>query len=517
MTHEYAKSAPPPSSPLRRSNEPAAVKQAAQFPGVGMTLGSYKHDAFNYAPRSRLATPKVARPRGRIRSLFTLKRITLLAVILVLLPALWLGGKFVYNAQKLFHGNILGVLTSTKLKGEDTGRVNILLAGNSADDAGHGGADLTDSIMILSIDTKTNQAFIISVPRDLYVQIPGTNSHSKINYAYVAGKANNFSQNGYPNGGMGELESVISQNFGITINYYALVNYTALKQSVDAVGGIDVTIKSNDPRGLYDPNIDYATGKVLVKLSNGVHHLDGEAALDLARARGDSYYSYGFAASDFERTNNQRDMLIALKNKAVSAGTLSNPAKLSSLSDAIGNNVKTDFSLGEVRRLYELTKNVGSSNIQSFSLNDVNGKNLLASYTTSDGQSSLIPAAGIDDFSAIRSFIDQITSSDPLVREGAQIVLLNATSTSGLASQLRTKLESKNFNVSDVGNATNQATTTIVQAHAGKDPGTLAALKKQFGATATVTTTNTYADVYDADFIVLIGADQVPAATTTAQ
>ncbi len=501
----------PPKNPLRRSQDPAALKQAAQFPGVGVTLGSYKHNPFEGAkalPRSR--PQRSLGLLSRFRHMFSFKRLSMIFGVLVLLTGLWLGGKFLYNAHKLFRGSILGLLTTTKLKGEDSGRVTILLAGNSADDAGHSGGDLTDSIMILSIDTKHNQAFLMSVPRDLYVQIPGTSSHAKINYAYVAGKTNNFSQEGYPSGGMGELESVINNDFGLPINYYALVNYSALKEAVDAVGGIDVTIQSSDPRGLYDPNIDYATHGPLVKLTNGVHHFNGEAALDLSRARGDSYRSYGFAASDFERTKNQRDLLIALKTKAVTAGVLSNPAKLSNLSDAIGNNVKTDFNISEVRRLYDLVKNVNGGALKSYSLNNVNGKNLLASYSTPDGQSALIPASGIDDYSGIQAFLQQITSTDPVVQEGAQIVLLNATATAGLASQQRTKLQAKHFQVSEVGNAANQAATTIIQTTAGKNPNTLQALVKLYGKTAVVTAVNPYANSYTADFIVLIGNDQLP-------
>ena len=499
--------------PARPGQDPTTAQQAARFPGVGVTLGSYKHDPFKAAKSQPL--PKAHRPAGRFRRTFTARRIGLIIVLPVLAVGLWLGGKFIYNAHRLFHGNILGILTSTKLKGEDEGRINILLAGNSADDAGHSGGELTDSIMIMSIDTRNNQAFLMSVPRDLYVQIPGTSSHAKINYAYVAGESNKFSQNGFPNGGMGELEQVITEDFGISINYYALVNYSALREAVNAVGGVDVNIQSSDPRGLYDPNIDYTTNGPLVKLTNGVHHLNGQQALDLSRARGDSYRSYGFAASDFERTKNQRDLLVALKTKAISAGVLSNPAKLSSLSDAIGNNVKTDFTLSEVHRLYSVVKNINASGVKSYSLNSVNGKNLLASYATPNGQSALIPATGVDDYSNIQDFLRQITSNDPVVQEGAQLVLLNATSTPGLASQQRTRLQQKHYQVSDVGNATLQAKTTIIQTKAGVDPNTLKALMQLYGATATTTTVNPYAAMYTADFIIVIGADQQPTSGTT--
>ena len=259
---------------------------------------------------------------------------------------------------------------------------------------------------------------MLSIPRDLWMKIPD-DGHQKINEAYVTGEDNGFDENGYPKGGMGQLEQVVSQSLGVPINYYALVDYTALKQSVDAVGGVDFTVKSDDPRGLYDPNIDWTTKGPLVKLTNGTHHLTGQQALDLARARGDAYNSYGFAGSDFDRTENQRALLVALKSRAVSAGTVSNPAKLTKLSDAIGNNVQTDFKLPEVRRLYDLTKNISGNNIKSLSLNDDNGKSLLMGYTTPNGQSALIPAAGIDNWYDIQSFVNRQTSSNPVVQEAA--------------------------------------------------------------------------------------------------
>ena len=488
-------------------------KQATKFPDVGMTLSTYQR--ISPVPTKLLNMPNPLPPRPRKFKRFfkaiPFKRIAIVLALLALVTGGWVGGKFLYNAHKLFGGNIFSIVKTTKLQGESTGRVNILLAGNSADDAGHDGANLTDSIMIMSIDTINNKVFLLSIPRDLWVNIPGY-GHQKINAAYVDGQ-NNFSQTGYPSGGMGQLQQVIEQNFGITINYYTLVNYAAFKEAVDAVGGIDVTINSSDKRGLYDPSIDWTTHGPLVKLTNGLHHLTGQQALDLARARGDDYRSYGFAKSDFDRTQNQRMMLVALKSKAVTAGVLANPAKLSSLSDAIGNNVKTNFNLSEVRRLYDLVKNTDSNSIQSLSLNDANGKNLLSNYTSLDGQSTLIPSAGLDNFDAIQAFMAQHTSSNPVIQEGAIVVVLNATSTVGIASKAKTALIAKNIGVAYVGDANaNQTTTTIIDVSAGKMPATKALLQQIYGNN--VTTANPYAKTYVTDFIILLGADQLTTTVT---
>jgi len=506
------------SSPRLRPGQDIVVrKQAAQFPNVGQTFSSYKHDPITkgqHTASPRGAVAKTGRFK-RIRQKITLKRAVITMLVLILLIVGVLAGKFIYNAQRIFGGNILGVLQTTKLKGEDVGRVNILLAGNSADDVGHDGGELTDSIMIISIDTKNNSAYLLSVPRDLWIMV-GDYSHQKINEAYVTGEGNDFSKSGYPEGGMGQLEEVIEDNMGIDINYYALVNYQALKQSVDAVGGIDFNVKSSSSYGLYDPSIDYVTKGPLVKLTNGTHKLNGQQALNLSRARGDAYGSYGFEQSDFTRTENQRKILIALKSKAVSAGVLSNPAKLSSLSDAIGGNVKSDFTLSELRRLYDVTKSISGNRIKSLSLNDANGINLLDSYTTPLGQSALIPAAGLDDFSAIKSFIAQQTSSNPVVREAARLVVLNATDMSGIATKEKTTLTDKKLAVLDIGDAnTTQATTSIIDNSKGKKPSTKKYLLERYGNH--FTTVNPYANIYEADFIIIIGQDRLPASPTTNQ
>lgn len=494
-------------------NDVVGPTNTTNFPNVGMTLSSYQSTGSRPSTaKGRPFSQPVNQSRWqRIRQRVTLKRVVLSVLLVLVLIGGWLGWKFIYNAHKVFGGNILGILHTTKLKGEDSGRVNILLAGNSADDPGHQGAYLTDSIMIISIDTKNNTAFMLSVPRDLYVSIPGY-GHQKINAANVDGEAEDFSASGYPDGGMGLLEQLVSKDFGIQIDYYALVNYTAFRDTVNAVGGIDVTIQSTDKRGLYDPSIDYTTHGPLVKLTNGVHHLDGQQALDLARARGDAYGSYGFPQSDFDRTTHQRQMLVALKAKATTAGVLANPVKLSSLFDAIGSNVKTDFNLSEVRRLFDLTKNISSNNIQSIGLTNVNGQDLLANYQTSEGQSALVPAAGIDDYSDIQAFIRRLTSNNPVVKENASVVVLNGTNSFGVAKLQASRLEDKYVNVSAMADALNsdQTVTQIIDASGGTKPTTKQLLTSLYGSN--VTTTNPYASKYpQASFIIVVGTDQVTA------
>ncbi|HET8709569.1 MAG TPA: LCP family protein [Candidatus Saccharimonadales bacterium] len=502
------------------SPHPAYRNQAKDFPTVGMTLpqytnyrsysGQYAAPGGTAAAAPTLPAQTVKKSKAgrwaRFKSKWTKKKVAILIIVLLLLPILWLGGKFIYNAARIFKGNIFGALSTTQLKGEDRGRVNILLAGNSVDDPGHQGASLTDSIMIVSIDTKDNRAFLMSVPRDLWVNIPGGYGYHKINTAYTYGQQEHFHEAGYPDGGMGLLEKVIEQNLGIDLNYNVLINYNALKQAVDAVGGVDVTIRSDDPRGLYDPNIARVDGGPL-KLSNGKHHLDGQTALNFARARGDSYYSYGFPGSDFDRTAHQRQLLVALKAKAFSSGVIANPLKVSSLMDALGANVKTDMTLSEVRRLIQIGQNIDNKHIKSVSLNDADGKNLLASYRSPSGESALIPAAGIDDYTDIQRFIHKLTSNNPIVKEDATVTLLNGTDTYGLAAKNADKLEAKSINVAQTADAAGvRKNTTIINNAGTSKPATLQLLQSMYGSY--VTTTNPYKGKYNQDFIVVLGTDQ---------
>ncbi len=384
--------------------EPAAESEADPEAETTVTkekpLNSkkYRPDGSKMTRKERRAARKERRkswPRWKR----WLRKAAIMLLILLLLVGGWLGWKAYQNSNRL-GTDLWSLFDNSRLKGEDRGHVNILLAGNSADDPGHGGADLTDSIMLLSINTTNNTAFILSIPRDLYVDIPG-NGYAKINAAYTYGEQEGFSEPGYPEGGMGLLQKTLSETLDIPIDYYALVNYGAFRDGVNAVGGITVTIDSDSPYGLYDP---YAS----LRLGNGTQELDGQTALNLARARGDGPGSFGFPQSDFDRTQNQRMMLLALREKAMSAGVLANPVKVGNLFDSAGNNIQTDLSLGNMRRLATITRDIGPQNIQSASLNDADGVNLLQSYRTRDGQSALVPAAGIDDYTDIRAYVQKL-------------------------------------------------------------------------------------------------------------
>ena len=390
----------------KKSKQPKRPEKPGNLLDLNRALPNYSYHPAGGVIAGPTRPPK--KQRFSWKKFFAWSGVSLFVVLA--LAGSWLGWKLLHNELKIFGWKgIVSLVKPTKLKGENEGHVNILVAGNSADDPGHNGGDLTDSIMLLSLNTRTNTAFMLSIPRDLYVNIPGV-GYAKINEAYEDGNRMKFNEAGYPAGGMGLLEKTVAQATGLPIQYNALVNYGTVRDAVNAVGGITVNIQSSDPRGLNDPSPDYGNNRkpLVDHLANGPQTLNGVQALGLSRARGDTWGSYGYALSDFTRTQNQRTILLGLKDKATSLGTLSNPVKLGELFDSLGDNVKTDMTLGEVTRLYSLVKKVPNSKITSVGLNDAGGKNLLASYTTRNGQSALIPAAGLDDYSAIQAYLQTI-------------------------------------------------------------------------------------------------------------
>ncbi|HSX05247.1 MAG TPA: LCP family protein [Candidatus Saccharimonadales bacterium] len=488
------------------SSSMAAAAQAPTYP-----LSGERPRRRNHNPLPPMMEPeKKARSPRSWRRIF--KRSAAVLGVLVILCGAWYGFRFYRDIAKLTGNNnplsLLGVFKPVALQNQ-SGRVNILVAGNSADDIGHNGGNLTDSIMVLSLNTKNNTALMLSIPRDLWVDIPSV-GYGKINSAY-------------PNGGMDLLQQVVQDNLGLTIDYHVLVNYQAFKDLVNAVGGITINIQSDDPRGIYDPNIDYTTRNccALAKYPNGPAKLNGQQALNLARARGDPNpfgYPYGFTDGDFDRTEHQRQMLVSIKDKASTAAVIANPFKVASLVDAVGKNVKSNLQVNEIETMYTYMKKVDDTKIDSYNINTLKGKNttMLANYTSPDGQSALIPAAGLDDFSDIQAQIQRVLTAGPLEKENAVAVVLNGTETVGLAQQQANTLTAKGMNVT-VGDASaTQATTTLIDNSNGQMPNTLAYFKKQYKATVTtdVTLTRTYPN---ADFILILGQSAVPKTTTPSQ
>lgn len=387
-----------------KRHQPSEHNQPARY-DVNRTLATYQPGS----DTSRSTPQTLETPEPKRKKRFGWKRAFLLLFIIILTPFIVIGTMDARNAadasKKMFGtSNIAGAFMPAILDSSG-GRTNIMLVGYSADDPGHAGALLTDSIMIVSLDKDKKTGYMLSVPRDLYVDIPDYGS-AKINEAFQAGERQGFKEPDYPAGGIGLLQKVVSTNFDIAIHYYVIVNYGAVRDITTALGGITVNVESPDPRGLYDPNFKPEEGGPL-KLANGPQKIDGETALRLTRARGSTYGSYGFPQSDFNRVQNQQKVFAAIKNE-LDWKLILDPRENKQFFDAVANNTKTDLEISEVIPLFRLFTSVPDAQLKQINLRDVDGVNLLGSYTTRSGQSALIPAAGNGDFEQIQAVIQKL-------------------------------------------------------------------------------------------------------------
>ncbi|MCL2037443.1 LCP family protein [Candidatus Saccharibacteria bacterium] len=412
--------------------------------------------------------------------------------------------RFLMAGDKLFQGNILDAFTSkARLQTDANGRSNIIIFGIGDftwDGTGRDGALLTDSIMVLSIDQDKNDAYMISLPRDLYVKHDckalGT-SAGKLNETFYCAYMDN---NQDIDAGAAALQKTAGDILGMDIHYYVQADWTALIRLVDAVGGVDVIIEGSGGNGIND----YETG---LKLAEGPAHLDGHTALAFARAR-NSGGGYGLAGGNFDRERNQQKVLVALQKKALSAGTLANPATVNSMLGALEDNLRTSFKSSEVQTLIELARNINSEDIISLPFVDRpdSGPNLMT--TGMIGSASVVlPVEGQFKYSDIRAYIKQNLTSDPLTKENALIDVLNGSGEIGLAQRKSDELKDTGFRIGQTTNAPENINESvkIYQLNSEKT-ATARALQEQFGVQPIVE--QLAGHTTSADFVIIFGSSE---------
>lgn len=398
------------------------------------------------------------KPKRRIRlPRIGLKRLMMVVGILLLVIAGYVGVRALLAAGNIFRGDFLGLVQSAPLKTDANGRSNVLVFGTSEDNyeggVQHAGAHLTDSIMVVSVDQEKNDAYMISIPRDLWVDY-GTACNAgyqgKINELFAC-----YSNSGERDDeGAAAFRQKVTEVTGLEIQYSAHLNYTVVEQAVDAVGGISVEIDSSDPRGIYDPNFDWRCNYQcnFVKYPNGpTGTIDGEHALALARAR-NAQGGYGLSRGNFDREQYQQKIMRALAEKAVSAGTVTNVGKVTSLLDALGSNLRTNFETKEIRTLMSLAQNIPQDQMISI---DLAKEGEAAVMNDSLGGISIVrPISGVNNFSSVKTYIQQqMNQNDPVTRENAKIGVYNGTGVAGIAKGVSDELYDQGLAVADVGNA----------------------------------------------------------------
>ena len=410
-------------------------------------------------------------------------RKTLRIILLIFAGLLILGGGLLYAfGRGIFTKNWSGSSPffkflhgdeDVKLKGEGDGRINILLLGYG--DGNHDGEFLTDTIQIVSIDPEEKTVAMLSIPRDLYVEIKAPWFKGKINTLYktkenskLAGKIDDCNPK--------LVKETVGEILDLPIHYYVSVNFSGFKKAIDAVGGIDVNVE----RAFTDYQYPAANGVSYMSpqtFKAGLQHMDGEKALIYTRSR----HGNNSEGSDFARSARQQKVIQAFKEKLSGRGILNNPTKLISLINIIGSNVKTDFTVAEMKALATLIKDINTSNILSKVLE--NGADGVVETTNINGTSYVKPKAGINEWKDIRKIAHEIFTDPFLKREAANIEIVNASKSTTVGDELSLTLKSYGYNIVKVSNSKNvQAKTEIDDFSNGSKKYTLEFLSKRLAA-----------------------------------
>jgi LCP family protein required for cell wall assembly len=231
--------------------------------------------------------------------------------------------------------------------------INILLLGVDRR-IGDEGPPRSDTIIIVHVDPVAKRVDMLSIPRDLLVQIPGYYA-TKINAAYPFGELDES----VPGGGPTLVAQTIEYNFGIPINYFAEVDIAGMEKVVDTIGGVIIDVPGIVKDDQY-PTED--SGFTRIKFTPGLQLMDGVTAVRYARTRHDG--------GDFSRQTRQQQVLIAIRERAMATGLITNlPDIISELGDSVRTDILGDDpSFLKLYQMASLGQEIGRENIYSHSL-----------------------------------------------------------------------------------------------------------------------------------------------------
>jgi len=354
---------------------------------------------------------------------------------------------------------LFGNVEAGQLKGEGDGRINILCLGVPG--GNHGGRDLSDTNIIVSIDPINKKAAMLSLPRDMWVDMEGYGA-SKLNAVHANGLAG-----GDDDAGPNASKQVIGKIVDLPIHYYIRVDFLGVIRMIDAIDGISVEVEKD----IYDPYFpdQYMSGYEVYQIAAGNHRLTGNEALKYARSR--------YTTSDFDRAYRQQQVIMAIKKKLARRNVFLNPEKLISLLSIAKHHLKTDMQPGEIKRLAEIADQISTQEIVSQVL-DNSSEGLLVSDRI-NGASVLLPRSG--DWTEIQGLAHRIFTEPFLEQEKAKIEMQNGTKEVGLATEATHILRDFGYNIRKVKDAKrhNYKQTLIIDYSKGEKPHTLDLLSKR--------------------------------------
>jgi polyisoprenyl-teichoic acid--peptidoglycan teichoic acid transferase len=350
-------------------------------------------------------------------------------------------------------------------------RINILFMGLDYRDWQVGdGPPRTDTMILLTIDPQSKTAGMLSIPRDLWVNVPGFN-YTKINTAYYYGEA--FQT---PGGGAALAMETVQNFLGVPVHYYAQVDFGAFVRLIDEIGGVVVDV----PESIVIDLI--GSGPETKKhLEPGRQTLPGEWALAYARMR-------DTAGSDFDRSERQQQVILAVRERVMRFDMIPTLIrKAPAIYSEIASGVNTNLTLDQIFRLGWVVKDVSPESIQR----GVIGPDQVTFGFSPEGLSILVPIPEEirvlrDDIFAAEGTINPIstvtgaTVEELVIEEDARIAIQNGTYTPGLGSATSEFLVNEGFNVVEVANADQLYEMTTIIDYTG-NPYTLRQLTDVLG------------------------------------
>jgi LCP family protein required for cell wall assembly len=382
-----------------------------------------------------------------------------------------------------------------------TDRVTILVMGIDRRVGEEEKGYLTDSMMVVSLDPVARTGAMLSIPRDLWVDVPGFEPN-KINTANRTGDIYE-----YPGGGPALAVKTVEHNLGVGIDYYVRLDFTAFETFIDAIGGVDVYNETE----IDDPNYPNGSyGYEPFYLPAGPHHLNGHDALRYARTR-------HTAGSDIDRAARQQEVVMAVRERVLSLNMLPRLiAQAPRLYQTLNQSIWTDLSLDQIVSLALVAQGIPRENIKSAVIDF----RYVQDGMTADGQQVLIPLRD-----KIRELRDELFASSAvrapasledepalIAAEAARLQVLNGAGIEGLAGRTQAWLAQQGLLVAGIGDADRaDYPSTVIVDYTGK-PYTVGWLKRTFGVTTIISSADSESPY---DVIVILGQDwSVPTSTS---
>ncbi len=403
-------------------------------------------------------------------------------------------GSFVWAMGTINHvlnGNAFQPITN--LSTDTNKHINIVFLGVAGE--GNEGGNLTDSIMIASLNPKNPSASFLSLPRDLFVE--SDMGARRINEVYASAKYKYKD----PQKGLSIVKEAISNFTNIDIHYGVVIDFHMFESLIDTLGGIDIFIPEDIEDPFYpDNNYGYTT----FVIRKGLQTIDGRTALRYARSRKTS--------SDYDRARRQQDILLAIRKKAEDISLFTDMGKLKRFYDSITQNIITDISTTQMISLAKMALNIDYNNSVVAVLNDDQLKPGGYLYTPAKefygGRYVLLP----EDLRETQLFMDLVLIHPEVLLENAQIEVLNGSRLPGKARESANRLKKLGFHVIDVGNFDSEMPifTSFLHVYSPeKTPETIKILKKIFNTDKIMTISPEHKTASDiTDIQVIIGTTE---------